>query len=86
MLNACIKELEKDNISKSEVKCIIDSLLVKVNNRKASKFRTLQEKNLLAELEDAGDVTSHQFDSNVSDFYMAQELNTLQNGFIHLTI
>jgi hypothetical protein len=42
---------------------------VKVENRKASKFQTLKEKNLLVELEDAGDVTSHQFDSHVSDVY-----------------
>jgi hypothetical protein len=66
---SCIKELEKDNISAAEVKCIIDALLVKVENRKVTKFRTLQEKNLLVELEDADDVTSHQFDSHVSDFY-----------------
>jgi hypothetical protein len=69
MLNACIKELEKKNISAEEVKCITDAMLVKVENRKASKFRTLQEENLLVELEDSGDVTSHQFDSHVSDFY-----------------
>jgi hypothetical protein len=43
MFNACIKELEKENISAAEVKCIIDALLVKVENRKAGKFRTLQE-------------------------------------------
>jgi hypothetical protein len=48
---------------------IIDALLVKVENRKARKLRTLREKNLLVELEDAGDVTSHQFDSHVCDFY-----------------
>jgi hypothetical protein len=30
MFNACIMELEKDNISAAEVKCIIDALLVKV--------------------------------------------------------
>jgi hypothetical protein len=36
-----------------------DALLVKAENRKASKFQTLQVKNLLVELEDAGDVTSH---------------------------
>jgi hypothetical protein len=47
MFNACIKELEKENISAAEVKCINDALLVKVKNRKASEFRTLQEKNLL---------------------------------------
>jgi hypothetical protein len=41
---------------------------VKVKNRKASKFRIVQE-NLLVELEDAGDVTSHQFDTHVSDFF-----------------
>jgi hypothetical protein len=35
---------------------------VKVEYRKASKFQTLQEMNLLVELEDEGDVTSHQFD------------------------
>jgi hypothetical protein len=35
----------------------IDALLLKVENRKAGKFRTLQEKNLPVELEDAGDVT-----------------------------
>jgi hypothetical protein len=69
MYNVCIKELEKENISAGEVKCIIDALLVKVQNRKAGKFQTVQEKNLLVELEDAGDVTSHQFDSHVSDFY-----------------
>jgi hypothetical protein len=55
------------------VKCIIiDALFVKVENRKAGKFRTLQEKNLLAELEDAGDATSHYLDSHVSDFYTTE--------------
>jgi hypothetical protein len=44
MFNASIKELEKENISAAEVKCITDALLVKVENRKASKFRILQEK------------------------------------------
>jgi hypothetical protein len=38
MFNACIKELEKENISAAEVKCIIDALLVKDENRKPSKF------------------------------------------------
>jgi hypothetical protein len=38
MFYACIKELEEENISAAEVKCIIDTLLVKVENRKASKF------------------------------------------------
>jgi hypothetical protein len=69
MFNVCIKELEKENISPAEVKYIIDALLVKAENKTASKFRTLQEKNLLIELENGGDVTSHQFDSRVSDFY-----------------
>jgi hypothetical protein len=69
MFNACIKELEKDNISAAEVKCIIDALLVKDENIKDRKFRTLQEKNLLVELENAGDVTSHLLDSHVNDFY-----------------
>jgi hypothetical protein len=63
MFNTCIKELEKENISAAEVKCITDALLVKVENREASKFQTLQEKNLLVELEHAGDVKSHQSDS-----------------------
>jgi hypothetical protein len=44
MFNACIKVLEKQNISAGEMKCITDALLVKVENRKASKFQTLQEK------------------------------------------
>jgi hypothetical protein len=43
--------------------------LNKAENRKARKFRTLQEKNLLLQLEDAGDVTSHLLDSHVGDFY-----------------
>jgi hypothetical protein len=38
MFNACIKELEKDNISAAEVKCITDAMLVKVENREFSKF------------------------------------------------
>jgi hypothetical protein len=69
MFNACTKELERENISAAEVKCIIDAFLVKIENRKASKFRILQEKNLLVELEDAGDITSHQSDSHVTDIY-----------------
>jgi hypothetical protein len=43
IINACMKELEKENISAAEVKCITDALLAKVENREASKFRTLQE-------------------------------------------
>jgi hypothetical protein len=31
-------ELENENISAEEVKCIIDALLVEVENRKVSKF------------------------------------------------
>jgi hypothetical protein len=38
----------------------INALLIKAKNRKASKFRTLQERSLLVEMKDAGDVTLHQ--------------------------
>jgi chorismate mutase len=41
---------------------------VKLEHRKAGKFRTRQEKNLLVDLEDAGDVTSHRSDAHVGDF------------------
>jgi hypothetical protein len=36
---------------------------------KASKLQTLQENNLLVQLEDAGDIISHQFNSHISDFH-----------------
>jgi hypothetical protein len=49
------RNLKKENISAAEVKCITDALLVKAEDR------TLQETNLLIEMEDAGEVTSHQF-------------------------
>jgi hypothetical protein len=48
-----------NTISAAEVKCMIYALLVKMENRIAGKFRTRQERNLLLDLEDAGDVTAH---------------------------
>jgi hypothetical protein len=65
MFYASIQEPEKGNIFAAEMKSIIDVLLVNAQTRKASKLRTLQEKNLLVELEDARDVTSQQFHSHV---------------------
>jgi hypothetical protein len=38
MFNAWIKELEKENISAAELKCIMYALLVTVENRNASNF------------------------------------------------
>jgi hypothetical protein len=61
----------KNTILAAEVKCTIYALLVKVENRKAGKFRTRQEKNLL-DLEDVGDERSHYFDSHVGEFHGAE--------------
>jgi hypothetical protein len=69
MFNAFIKELERENISAVEVKCIIDALWVEAENKKAGRSRTLQEGDLLVELETASDVMSRQCDSHVSDIY-----------------
>jgi hypothetical protein len=49
--------------SKATKKPSVD--IVEAENRKASKFRN----NLLVELEVAGNVTSHRFDTRVSDSY-----------------
>jgi hypothetical protein len=42
VFNACLTELEKESIPAAEVKCVIHALLVKFENRKSSKFQTLQ--------------------------------------------
>ena len=47
--------LKKGTVSATEVKCITDALLVTADNK------SLQETNLHIEMEDAGEVTSHQF-------------------------
>jgi hypothetical protein len=49
------RNLNKGNISATEMKCISDALLVKAENR------TLQETNLLIKMDDASDITSHHF-------------------------
>jgi hypothetical protein len=69
--------------SKATKKPSVD--IVEVANRRATKLRTQKENNLLVELEVAGNVTSHLLNSR-SATPMAQQLNTLQNGFIRLTI
>jgi hypothetical protein len=48
---------------------MIDTLLAEVENRKASKFRCLQEKNLLVQLEGTSDVTSQRLNSHVGYFH-----------------
>jgi hypothetical protein len=48
VFNACLKEHEKEHFSAVEVKCIIDTLLVKVENKKATTFRTLHKNRLVA--------------------------------------
>jgi hypothetical protein len=56
IFNACMKDIELKNIPARGVKGIIHALLVKVEKRKANKFRTLQENKNLVWLEDAGDI------------------------------
>jgi hypothetical protein len=69
------------------VKFITDALLVKLQNRRTSKFQNLCENNLLVELEDTGNAIAHHISlTPMAVTCMAQQLNTLQNAFIHLLI